>query len=105
VYWLAPVFRMLGGPCAVARMFGRDRSTVRQWATEQTPIPAAHARRLAELIWDFQNELTIVRADLLRRAKEGDQRAAAGMERRLDALGWAAFGRFQKGFQKRNAGR
>jgi hypothetical protein len=56
-------------------------------------MPAATARRLAELIWDFQSELTIVRADLLRRAQEGERRAEAGMMRRRKALGRAAVGR------------
>jgi hypothetical protein len=53
------------------------------------------------LIWDFQSELTIVRADLLRRAQEGERRAEAGMARRRDALGWAAVGRMQKRFAGR----
>jgi hypothetical protein len=82
-------------------MFDRDRSTVHKWAREQAPMPAATARRLAELIWDFQSELTIVRADLLRRAQEGERRAEAGMIRRREALTQARVGRVQKGFAGR----
>jgi hypothetical protein len=91
--WLSPAIRVMGGTSAVAQMFGRDRSTVRKWCTGEIPIPAPIANRLAERLWDLQSELTIVRADLLRRVKEGERRAAEGMARRREALGWAGIGR------------
>jgi hypothetical protein len=84
--WLDAVVRVVGGVGATSRMLGRDRSTIRRWATGDWPIPSDAAERLARRALDARSELTIAIAELRRRAREGEKRVAAGMARRREAL-------------------
>jgi hypothetical protein len=84
--WLAPVIRLLGGPAATARFLGRDRSTIHRWATDQRPIPAYAAEMLARKASEAQSELTLVIAELRKRQRQGELRAAQGTARRRAAL-------------------
>src|SRR5205823_5167804 len=84
--WLDAVVRAMGGTASTARMVGRDRSTIRRWATGEWPIPTDAAERLARRAIEAQTELTVAIAELRRRAREGEKRVAEGMVRRRAAL-------------------
>jgi hypothetical protein len=80
------VIQLFGGPAAAARFFGRDRSTIHRWATDQRPIPAYAAEMLARTAAEAQSELTLVIAELRKRQREGELRASNGARRRRAAL-------------------
>lgn len=83
---LGLLFDALSGTAAVARLFGRDPSTVSKWRTGALPLPAEIAAALSEeairAVILLQAEAARLRADEI----EAERRAADGMTRRRRAF-------------------
>jgi DNA-binding transcriptional regulator YdaS (Cro superfamily) len=84
---LGLLFDALGGTTAVARLLGRDPSTVAKWRTGALPIPAGIATVLREeamrIASSLQNEAFRLKFDEIPRA---EQRAAHGLAWRRQAF-------------------
>jgi hypothetical protein len=84
---LGLLFNALGGTTAVARLFGRDSSTVAKWRTGALPLPVEIANALHELamyvIERLREEAWRLRSD---ETPAAERRAADGLARRRRAF-------------------